>query len=395
MTATTLNRRIVDARPIAASVAEKLKKTALERDLKGGIPDYEIRLLREAGLLPLVVPNVYGGTGASWIEAMSTVKAIAKGDSATAQLYAYHLLLSATPQLSGRLNQAKHFYEETAKDNLFWANAINVRDTRLKIEPEGNHYRVNGVKTFCTGAAVADRIICTAIESNNPVPVMFVLPGDRAGLTYNHDWNAMGQRRTASGSFTFDNVLVTAEDILGPPTEPEGAAATFLGIFGLVLLSHIFLGIAEGAFESAMDYTRTQSKPWLTSGVDSAVKDPYLQRHYGELWAKLQGAQALAAQATERAQRAWDKGNSLTHKERGEVAISAAAAKSLATDAGLSIINRMFELMGARSTAASYGFDRHWRDLRTLSLHDPLDYKLQEIGNWVLNGEAPIPSPYA
>ena len=395
MTATILNPRILDARQIAASLATKLKATAQARDRKGGIPDYEVRLLREAGLLPLIVPTVYGGPGATWIEAMVTIKAIAKSDSATAQLYAYHLLLSATPQLSGTPEQAEYFYQETAKNNLFWANAINVRDTRLKIEPEGDHYRVNGIKTFCTGAAVADRIVCTAIEGDNPVPVLFVLSGDRAGLTYNHDWNAMGQRRTASGSFSFDNVLVTAEEILGPPAKPEGAAATFLGIFGLILLSHIFLGIAEGAFESAMDYTRTQSKPWLTSGVNRAVEDPYLQRHYGELWANLQGAQALADRVTEQAQRAWDKGDRLTHDERGEVAIAAATAKALATDIGLAITNRMFELMGARSTAASYGFDRYWRDLRTLSLHDPLDYKLQEIGNWVLNGEAPMPTPYA
>ena len=395
MTATILNHRTTDARPIAATVAAALKKTALERDRKAGIPDYEVRLLREAGLLPLVVPGVYGGGDANWIEAMAVIKTLAKGDSATAQLYAYHSILSATPTLSGTAAQAKHFYRETAKHNLFWANAINIRDTRLKIEPEGDHYRANGIKSFCTGAAVADRIVCAALAPDSPIPVLFVLPGDRTGLTYNHDWDAIGQRRTASGSFTFDNVLVTSEEILGPPAEPEGAAATLLGIFGLILLSHIFLGISEGAFEDAMAYTRTQTRPWLTSGIDSAVKDPYLQRHYGELWAKLQGAQALADRATEQAQQAWEKGSALAHVERGGVAIAAAAAKSLATDTGLAVTNRIFELMGARSTAARYGFDQRWRDLRTLSLHDPLDYKLQEIGNWVLSGEAPMPSPYA
>ncbi|MGB7087596.1 MAG: acyl-CoA dehydrogenase family protein [Phormidesmis sp.] len=395
MSVTILNHRIADARPVAAAVAAELKKTAQARDRKGGTPEYEVRLLREAGLLPLVVPGAYGGGGASWIEAMSVIKTLAKSDSATAQLYAYHLVLSVTPTLSGTPDQAKHFYQETAQHNLFWANAINIRDTRLTIEPEGDRYRVNGTKTFCTGAAVADRIICTALAPDNPIPILFVLPGDRAGLTYNHDWHVMGQRRTASGSFTFENVWVTAEEILGPPANPNGAAATFLGIFGLILLSHIFLGIAEGAFESAMDYTHTQTRPWLTSGVESAVKDPYLQRHYGQLWAELQGAQALADKVTRQAQQAWEKGNALSHEERGEVAIAAATAKALATDTGLAITNRMFELMGARSTAAIYGFDRHWRDLRTLSLHDPLDYKLQEIGNWVLTGASPTPSPYA
>ncbi|MEO0488050.1 MAG: acyl-CoA dehydrogenase family protein [Cyanobacteria bacterium J06659_2] len=384
-----------DYQAIAATLADQLKKTALERDRAAGIPNDEVRLLREAGLLPLVVPNVYGGAGANWIEAMAVIKTLAKGDAATAQLYAYHLLLSATPTLSGTPDQAKRFYQETAQHHLFWANAINIRDTRLTIEPDGNQYRVNGVKSFCTGVAIADRIICTAVEAGHPIPVLFVLPSDRAGLTYNHDWHVMGQRRTASGSFTFDRVIVQAEEILGPPTNPEGAAATFLGIHGLLLLSHIFLGIAEAAFEAAQDYTHTQTRPWLTAGVDQAVKDPYLQRHYGQFWAQLKGANALANQVAQQVQQAWDKGDALTHEERGEVAIAAAATKAVSTEVGLTITSRMFELMGARSTATRYGFDRYWRDLRTLSLHDPLDYKLQEIGNWVLTGEVPMPSPYA
>ncbi|ESA37951.1 acyl- dehydrogenase [Leptolyngbya sp. Heron Island J] len=392
---TVQRHTVLDCRLAAKAVAKKLKETAIERDRKAGIPNYEVNLLREAGLLPLIVPKSYGGLGASWIDAMAIIKELAKGDSAAAQLYGYHVLLSATPQLSGTPEQAKAFYRETAQHNLFWANAINIRDTRLRIASDGDHYRVNGAKSFCTGAAVADRIICTAIEGDNPIPVLFVLPRNRAGLTYNHDWDVMGQRRTASGSFTFENVTVKATDILGPPENPEGAAATLLGMFGLLLLSHIFLGIAEGTLESAMDYTRTQSRHWLTSGVDKAVEDPHLLRHYGNLWAQLQGANALAAQATAQAQQAWDKGNALTHEERGEVAIAAASAKSLTTNTGLVITNQIFELMGARSAAACYGFDRYWRDLRTLSLHDPLDYKLQEIGNWVLNGKAPVPTPYA
>ncbi|EDX83402.1 Acyl-CoA dehydrogenase, C-terminal domain protein [Synechococcus sp. PCC 7335] len=395
MISTVQKHTVLDWRLAAKAVAKKLKETAIERDRKAGVPDYEVNLLREAGLLPLIVPELYGGLGSSWIDAMDTIKELAKGDSATAQLYGYHVLLSATPQLSGTPEQAEAFYRETAQHHLFWANAINIRDARLSIVSDGDHYRVNGVKSFCTGAAVADRIICTAIESGNPLPVLFVLPRDRTGLTYNHDWNVMGQRRTASGSFTFDHVAVKATEILGPPADPEGAAATLLGMFGLLLLSHIFLGIAEGALESAMDYTRAQSRPWLTSGVDKAVEDPHLLRHYGKLWTQLQGAKALAGQATAQAQWAWDKGNALTHEERGKVAIAAAAAKSLATDAGLAITNRIFEMMGARSAAACYDFDRYWRDLRTLSLHDPLDYKLQEIGDWVLNGKAPVPTPYA
>lgn len=394
MTATLTHKSIAEYRSIAINLAHELKQTVQERDRQSGVPSYEIQRLRESGLLPLVVPQSYGGGGANWVDALSIVREIAKADSSTAQLYGYHLLLTVLGQVAGTPEQADRHYRETAEQHLFWGNAINVRDTRLQIKPEQDHYRVDGVKTFCTGSVVADRRVCAAMPEDSSIPILFVLPNDRAGMTYNHDWDTVGQRRTASGSFTFDNVQVLSDEIL-PPPNPENAFSTIFGVLGPIILIHIHLGVSEGAFEIAKDYTRTQTRPWLTSGVDHATQDPYLLHHYGDLWAQLQGAIALTTQATERLQQAWDKGNALTHQERGEVAIVAAAAKALSIQTGLAVTNRMFEVMGARSTASRYGFDRYWRDMRTFTLHDPVDYKLREIGAWVLNGEFPLPTPYS
>ncbi|MFE1745411.1 acyl-CoA dehydrogenase family protein [Coleofasciculus sp. H7-2] len=104
---------------------------------------------------------------------------------------------------------------------------------------------------------------------------------------------------------------------------------------------------------------------------------------------------ALCSQAAPQVQKAWEKGQALTHQERGEVAIAVYTAKAFTTKVGLDITTRIFEVMGARSTAAKYGFDRYWRDLRTFTLHDPVDYKLRDIGNWVLNQELPIITQYS
>ncbi|MGB3492462.1 MAG: acyl-CoA dehydrogenase family protein [Elainellaceae cyanobacterium] len=384
-----------DYRAIATTVAEHLSQTVKERDAIAGIPDQEINAIKQAGLLPLVVPQSYGGIGASWLEAMDIVKILAKADSSAAQLYGYHLLLSITPHLIGTADQAVHFYCETAQRHHFWANAINTRDMRLTLESDGSSFWANGTKTFCTGAVVGDRLICAATQAGNPLPAMFVIPADRPGLTYNHDWDVLGQRRTASGSCTFNNVRVELDEILGPPPNLESAFPTVLGIGGMLVQSAIFLGIAEEALNTAKAYTKNQTRPWETATVEKATDDPYTLHRYGELWTQLQGAIALTQQATAQFQQAWDKGEALTHPERGAVAISAAAAKSLSIQTGLAITNQMFDLMGARSVSRSYGYDLYWRNLRTLTLHDPVDYKLFDIGNWVVNGNTPIPSSYA
>lgn len=380
---------------IASSILQELSNTAVERDLKAGIPDLEIQRLRESGLLPLVVPKAYGGADATWIEALKIVQELSQADGSIGQLYGNHLNLTALAHVSGTPEQKERYYRETAQNNLFWANAINTRDTRLKISPEGEDFRVNGVKSFGTGIASADLRVFSAVQDGVEFPLLFVIPKDRTGVVSNQDWDNIGQRRTDSNTFTFDNVLVKKDEVLGYPHPPDSAFSTFLGIIAQLTKTYVYLGIAQGAFTAAKEYTTTITKPWITSGVDSATKDPYIQHHYGELWTELQAAILLADQTAVKVQQAWEKDVKLTIEERGEVAIAVFSAKAFATKAGLNITNRIFEVMGTRSTATKYGFDRYWRDLRTFTLHDPIDYKFKDIGNWVLNQEFPLVTQYS
>ena len=67
----------------------------------------------------------------------------------------------------------------------------------------------------------------------------------------------------------------------------------------------------------------------------------------------------------------------------------------LAHGAGVEVSSQLFELTGARSTSARWGLDRFWRNARVHTLHDPVDYKLRDIGAWALRDELPTPSFYA
>lgn len=388
-------KQISDYRTIAAEAFSQLAATATERDMQAGAPDQEVQILRNAGLLKLPIPKAYGGAGAGWVESYQAVQTLAKADGSIGQLYANHICLVNMAQAMGRPGQAEQYYRLTATKNLFWGNAFNARDARLKIEPEGDHFRVNGVKSFGTGMVAADLRAITAMQDGVPMPIAFVIPKDRAGVVYNNDWHNMGQRRTASGSFTFNNVLVTPDELVGPPPNPNSAFMTLMFVVTQLSKVYVYLGIAEGALEAAKQYTLTSTRPWLTSGVEQAAKDPHILHQYGELWTELQAAIALADRTAEQVQQAWDQGESLTHAQRAEVAISGYAAKAMAIKAGLSITNRIFDVMGARATATQYGFDRYWRDLRTFSLHDPVAYKYQAIGDWLLNQELPAPSQYS
>ena len=385
---------VKDYRAIAAQLAEELIENAVERDAQAGLPTYEIYRLRRSGLLAIAVPEQYGGAGASVLTLMKVTQALSNADGSIGQLYSNHLGLTTLAHVAGSEAQKERYYQGTVDHQWFWGNSINTRDTRLKIEPDGEKFRLNGVKGFGTGVPVADQMVFSAVREGVEAPYLIVLPKGREGIVFNNDWDNIGQRRAASGSISFNNVLVEPEEILGYPNFPTHAFASFLGIIAQLTKAYVYLGIAEGALKAAQNYTTTQTRPWITSGVNHITQDPYILHHYGELWAQLQAAIALADQTAIAAQTAWDKDINLTPEERGEVAISVFATKVTATRVGLEITNRIFELMGSRATATHFGFDRYWRDLRTFTLHDPIDYKFRDIGNWFLNQELPTITQY-
>ncbi|MBD2111803.1 acyl-CoA dehydrogenase family protein [Nodosilinea sp. FACHB-141] len=379
----------------AATLAQELAASAVERDRTAGIPTLEVSRLRDLGLLSLVVPQEYGGAGADLVTLYQVVKELAKADGSIGQLYVNHIGLVTLAHSLGTVAQKERDYRGTAQHQWFWGNAINTRDERLKLTPDGEGFRLNGEKGFGTGIPAADRWVFSAVQDGVELPLFLAIPSDREGVTIQDDWDNVGQRRTASNSLSFNNVWVAPDEIYGPAPDPEGAFATLPGPVAQLGKTHVYLGIAEAALQAARQYTQAKSRPWITSGVSGITLDPYVLHHYGDLWVQLEAANQLAASVAPLVQAAWDKGDALTHEERGEVAVRVGAAKAFASKVGLEIANRIFEVTGSRATATAYGFDRYWRDLRTFTLHDPADYKLRDTGNWFLNGVYPTPTQYS
>ncbi|GAB4440372.1 MAG: monooxygenase [Cyanobacteria bacterium J069] len=375
-------------------LANEFAKTAVQRDRQGGTAKQERDRLRQSGLLKLVIPKRYGGLGESWETAMQITRRFAAVDSSIAHLFSYQHLGVVAPHVFGSPEQAERYYTLTAQNNWFWCNGFNPLDRRVTLTPDDDGFRLNGTKSFCSGSVDSDLIPISTVQEGFAAFRIVIVPTQRQGVTVNADWNNMGQRQTDSGSITFSNVRIEPEEILAPV--PEGQVfKTFRSCLTQLTFTNIYLGIAQGAFQAAKQYTQTQTRPWLNSGVESATQDPYILHHYGEMAIALEAATLLADRANKLVQTAWEKEYSLTPEERGEAAIAIATAKAFVTKAGIDLTSKIFDVMGTRATSADYGFDRFWRNLRTFTLHDPVDYKIRSVGNWALNGEYPTPDFYA
>ncbi len=380
---------------LATDLAQEFAKTAINRDRQGKTPIAERDQIRKSGLLKLNIPQEYGGYGENWQSVFAISREFAKVDSSIAHVLSYHYLGVVTPHIFGCDQQKSDYYLKTIESNWFWANAINPLDQRTILKEDGKNFRLDGIKSFCSGSHDSDILTVSATNSKTGEFSILAIPTNREGIQLNEDWDNIGQRQTDSGSVTFSNVLVYKEEVL-KNQQPSGQAfSTIRACLTQLNLAYIYLGIAEGAFAAAKNYTLTQARPWLTSQVAKATEDPYILQHYGNFWLNLQSANALVEKASGLLQKAWDKEWELTLEERGECALSVATAKISATKIGLDIVNQIFEVMGARSTHSEYGFDRYWRNLRTFTLHDPIAYKVQDVGNWALNDLYPQPNFYS
>jgi alkylation response protein AidB-like acyl-CoA dehydrogenase len=381
---------------IADQLAAAFAQTAVERDKRGGTAKVERDLLRASGLLNVTIPAEFGGWGMEWPDTMKLIRVFARVDSSVAHLFGFQHLMLASVSLYGSSAQTEELFSETVRNQWFWGNALNPLDRRTSLTSDrSGTYLINGRKSFCSGAIDSDMLIVSAIRSADDKFMVAAMPSNRPGIRILDDWDAMGQRQTDSGTVEFCDVAAGQQEFLKTPGPLGSIRASLRSCIAQLILSNIFLGIAEGALEESRNYTLAQTRPWIASTAQSATADPYILANYGNFFINLQAAQALTDVAGESLQRAWESGDAITENQRGKCALDVAASKVITNNAGLEITNRMFEVMGARAAAGPARIDRYWRNLRTHTLHDPVDYKVRELGDWALNHQLPKPSFYS
>jgi alkylation response protein AidB-like acyl-CoA dehydrogenase len=399
------HRVTVDTDPVSADwvgrageVARQLSVDAAQRDSDGNPPYAEVKLLKDAGLVTLLGPASAGGAGESWTTALRACREVSKADGSIGQLLGYHYLWAWAVRFFGTETQIAELEAYYTSNSLFFGGAINPRDRGVAAVDEGDTLRLNGTKSFASGSVVSD-LTCLLAGLPDGRPVFAVVDSRSPGLHYNDDWDNMGQRLTESGSLTLTDVVVPWSAAIGyTDKQIHPLVYNSLSLLTLqLIMTNLYQGIAEGAVEAAAEYTRTSTRPWPYGGDDkeSATDEWYILEAYGDFRSRLWATEALIDRVdAELAELLHGPREAVTWQDRGETAVRISAAKQRAVKEGLEICSRIFDAMGARSTASSHGFDRFWRNLRTHSLHDPIAYKAREVGRYALLGEHPEPSFY-
>lgn len=374
--------------PILDAWIASLREDVVERDRRGGTPKAARDRLRETGLLLTTLPRSVGGAGRPSSIVLDQTRRIARVDPSLAHVVGFHHLLLETIRLFGDAAQYDDAAARTVRERLFWGNALNPKDPRARFHAEGSGGRIDGTKSFCSGSGDADALVVSAIDDASGRLIVAAIPADRAGLVRRDDWDGFGQRQTDSGTVEFEGVRVEAHELLTTPGPLGSVAASLRPCFAQAILGHVLLGLAEGALEAA-------TSPVVRPRGNDEERALLARRRAGEFLLLVEAAKALARQAATALDAAFDRGDALTPEERGEVARAIALAKVAATRAALEVAEGSIELLGARASSRELGLDRFWRNARTLTLHDPVDLKLVELGRAALDGTLPTPSFYS
>jgi alkylation response protein AidB-like acyl-CoA dehydrogenase len=372
---------------VAERVATQLGADALERDRANAQPFAEKAILQESGLTTLLDPAEFGGGGGHWESAVRAVRIIARRDASIAQLLGYHYINSANIALVAPAAERERWFRDSIVGRWLWGDSVNPVDPNLTLTEDGPGYRLNGFKRFSTGSGVGEALLVNAVVRGGEHDGEFaylVLPFGHAGVELVDDWDHLGQRLSASNTVRYHDVRVDPDHVLGFGTDEPLQSFVTPGI--QLVFGNLYLGIAEGALAQAKDITVARPNSWFLSGVDTYADDPFVRRLYGELVSRVAAVEALADAVGREFDRAIDRGAEVTADDRADLAYRIAQLKVVSSDTAVDVTTRVFEATGASSTASGVGLDLHWRNIRTHSLHDPVDYKKLEVGARYLTG---------
>jgi alkylation response protein AidB-like acyl-CoA dehydrogenase len=388
----------IDPVAVARELAARFAAGAAERDRTNAFPHDEIRELRASGLLPLIVPAEHGGLDADTLTVTRVVSTLAEGDPSIAQMYLIHTLEILVLR-NALIDEAARdeLYRNVVDGSLFFTNAWSEKGGKnalefgvaLRRDPAGG-WRIDGRKFYSTGSLAGDLILSAGVtDEDEPRVLTALVPADAPGVRIHDDWDGFGQRTTASGTVTFEDVPLPDALVFDVPsvTQPDNP----FGSFSQIMFTSVLVGIARNALAEAVAFVDARARPWIHSGVERAADDPHVQALVGRMRVQVSAAGAMLERAALIREPAAQEPSPAA---RDAASVAVAEAKVVATETALRVSETAIQVGGASAALAKHGLDRHWRNARTISLHDPVHYKLVLIGDAELNGTSPPISVY-
>jgi alkylation response protein AidB-like acyl-CoA dehydrogenase len=362
----------------ATALADRFAERAAEHDEAASFPKQDFDDIRAEGFTGLMVPESLGGFGAGFEDYVHVASTFAQGSGSTALIFNMHAsvtggLASVPEEVARALGAGDAFFEardrflRAAVEGALYGVAITEPEAGSRLsklqtsyEPDGDGYRIRGLKSACSGAGHLDAYLVAArrVGSGDPDPVLsyFLVPAD-AGLTVEETWDPLGMRATASNSVHLD-ARVSAEALLGAEglvlplaySMPQWLVASYAAVY---------VGVAEAAVQAAIQYLGERTVAGERGGL---ALIPSVRQRVGRAEAQVAAARLALLDAARRVD--IEPGTEETNRW-------VYRAKLLAGDACMDAAAGVAEACGLGALRKGSPLERIYRDARFGALMPP------------------------
>ncbi len=383
------------ARARLAPILERIAAGAAEREIERVLPREQVEWLKQTGFGALRVPTEYGGAGLTLVELTQLWIELAAADSNLPQALRGHAAFAEDRLFQHRLGQDqrdwfKRFASGEIAGNAWSETGTTTIDTQQTVlSRAGGDFRLDGQKFYTTGSIFSEWMDVYARHEDGHF-VIAIVSTDQAGVEIIDDWDGFGQRGTGSGTAAFSNAHVEAGNVIAFADRFPYQTA----LYQLNLLA-VLSGIGRAALNDAVDQVRARERNYSHANAARVRDDPQVLARIGEIASAVYAAEAISLRAAADVEAAYgvadaDAGTSAVVNEEAEIAT--AAAQVVVTDLILKATSDLFDTLGASATSRGKALDRHWRNARTVSSHNPRILKARVVGGFHVNG---TPPPYA
>ncbi|MDE2821552.1 MAG: acyl-CoA dehydrogenase family protein [Chloroflexota bacterium] len=342
---------------------------AAQFDESGEFPLETARKMGEMGLMGIEMPEAYGGAGMDTLAHALTMIEIAKADASHSTIMSVHNSLYCYPILVfGSERQKREWIRPVASGEQIGAYSLTEpmsgsdagnMASRARLNDAGSHYIINGRKSWVTSGPVADRLILftmTAADAKHRGITAFLIDTSLPGFSRGKVEPKLGIRASATSEIIFEDYACPVEHVLGEAGQGFKIAMTVLDA-GRIGIAAQALGIAEAAYEAALDYAREREAFGAPIGSFQMI-----QQKIADMKTRIEASRALLYQTILAKERAMAVGARYTS--------AASMAKLFCSETAAYVTDEAIQIHGGMGYSKELPVERYYRDARITRIYE-------------------------
>ena len=367
-----------------------------EREHDRVLPYDIIELIRRSRIGALRIPKADGGGGSTVRELLAAVIRLAEADANVAHILRNHYSVVERLLASPPSAQNRKWRDDVAAGAIIGLATTELGSSQVgdiapatTVTPDGDGYRLNGTKYYSTGTLYADWIDVYAQRADNGRDVIALVNTHQNEVERDDDWDGFGQRLTGSGTTRFHQARVEL-----PHVYDFSERFRYQTAFYQHVLLATLAGIGRAVVRDAAQGVAQRKRIYSHGNAPQVKQDVQVLQVVGQISSWAWAAEAAVDRATHSLQRAFElqlsgADEAQLHAANVLAEVESAQAQAVAVELVTRAATEFFNALGASDTRVSKALDRHWRNARTVSSHNPVIYKLRNVGDWEVNGTDP------